>query len=59
MVRNGIKDPVSRLWDLYKQHSRGGLLRIRAFNLELVGQCEKWNCNNDCILRYTLEISRH
>ena len=35
--RNGIKDPVNRLWDLYKRHNRGGLLRIRAFNIELVG----------------------
>ena len=36
-VRNGIRDPVNRLWDLYKRHNRGGLLRIRAFNIELVG----------------------
>ena len=35
--RNGIKDPVNRLWDLYKRHSRGGLLRIKAFTLEVVG----------------------
>ena len=37
IVRNGIRDPVNRLWDLYKRHNRGGLLRIRAFNIELVG----------------------
>lgn len=36
LTGNGTKDPVNRLWDLYKQHSKGGLLRIRAFNLELV-----------------------
>ena len=38
--RNGIKDPVNRLWDLYKRHNRGGLLRIKAFTLEVVGARE-------------------
>ena len=38
--RNGIIDPVNRLWDLYKRHNKGGLLRIKAFTLELVGTKE-------------------
>ena len=36
VFRGGAKDPVNRLWELYKQHSKDGLLWIRSLNLEVL-----------------------
>merc|ERR1719431_848889 len=33
---NGLADPVNRIWELYKAHSRKGLLYIRMFNFPMV-----------------------
>ena len=32
----GLTDPVNRLWKLYRQHSKKGILRVRAFTIEQV-----------------------
>lgn len=36
LTREGRVDPVNTLWNIYKEHSKAGILWVRAFNIDTV-----------------------